>query len=429
MIDGLKVKIANTSTTLLYIVVVLLPWQARYFISEGRLNDTSWEYATLSIYIIDALILILLLTSIYTKDEKKIRKSSKLIISILAFSIYLFVILALSPFQNSSPTGALYITSALFLLISLILVSWERKKVFLAFLVAGLWSGVLGAFQFFNGDVTASTILGISAQNPFEPGVSVIESNGTRLLRAYGSLSHPNMLGGLLVISIFSSVALLSKYKDKIKRILLLSSLVFLTFFLFITFSRSAIFALILGLLVSGAFIFFKGAKFEKITLLKSLSVIFITLSIASVVFSDEVNSRFSNNRLEARSIDERVDSLVFAKEVFSDSPIFGTGFNTYTEAIAKKDTFAFPAWAYQPVHNVYLLLLTQLGVVGMLMLVLFFIYYLRDFFFHKFRGDRVYIFGMIICLGFISMFDHYLISSHFGILLSIIVFSQTKEN
>ena len=79
MIDGLKARIAKLSTILIYIVVVLLPWQARYIISEGEINGISWEYATLSVYIIDGLILLLLLAALYSKDEKKIRKSSKLI--------------------------------------------------------------------------------------------------------------------------------------------------------------------------------------------------------------------------------------------------------------------------------------------------------------------------------------------------------------
>lgn len=424
---GLRAKISNKIPLLLYGIIILLPWQARYIFSEVELHGAAWEHATISLYIVDAFILLLLLLVFYVHEGVK-RKLSKAVASLLLFFIYLVVLQTVSPFQNTAPTGVLYIVFALFLMMCFSFIIWDRKKIFLGLLAAGLWSGVIGLFHFFQGEVSANTILGIASQNPYELGVSVIDSGGVRLLRSYGSLSHPNMLGGLLVISIIASIALLSKYKDVLKRLFVLATIPVLTWSLFITFSRSAFIALIIALVISGMLIYYKGSVFERIYYLKGFIIVLVTLAVAMFTFSGEVASRFNGNRLEIKSINERVEAVPIAKKLFLKTPIFGTGFNTFTEAVATEDGFGKPAWAYQPVHNVDLLLLVELGLVGMVTLLILFIIYLKGFFSVRLTTDRVYILGMIIALSFISIFDHYLASSHFGLLLTVVVFSLAIE-
>ena len=423
MTFGIRKKVANIAPFLLYGIIALLPWQARYIFFEAEIQGSPWEYATLSIYMVDVLILLLLLITFYTREGIE-RRSSKAIVAILFFTIYILLLQALSPFESTASIGLLYFASALFLTISLILVSWDRKKILLGLVLAGVWSAILGMVHFFQGEIQGSIFLGIASQNPYELGVSVIESDGLRLLRSYGSLSHPNMFGGLLVISIISSISLLSKYKDRLKRTLLLATIPILTWSLFITFSRSAFAALIFSLLISGMLIYYKSGYVERIHFLKSLAVIMLTLALAMTIFSDEVISRFNGNRLETKSIQERVDAIPIAKELFFTNPVFGTGLNTYTEAAARADDFSKAAWAYQPVHNVDLLLLVELGVVGMIVLLILLVLYIKDFFSINLNTDRIYILGMIVALSVISIFDHYLISSHFGLLLTVVVFS-----
>ena len=71
------------------------------------------------------------------------------------------------------------------------------------------------------------------------PGIAKIDLDGTKIMRAYGTLAHPNILAGYLVTALIFTFHRIRK-KEYIAYpvfVLLLSALV-------LTFSRSAILAL-----------------------------------------------------------------------------------------------------------------------------------------------------------------------------------------
>ena len=428
MKTGLKEKIQNNLQYPLYALIVLLPWQARYIAKQGYLGGAEWEYATLSVYAVDVFFVILLLISFLFHDRVQIQKYKKGISIVLALTAYILFSLVFSPYENTHVVGLLRIFITLTVILSLFFITWRRKYIFIALSAAGIWAGAFGACQFFFGEVFGNTLLGISSQHPLTQGVSVLEVEGLRLLRAYGSLSHPNILGGLLATSILSTVALLGMYTKRVIRICILFMLALQSFFLVITFSRSAFLGLIAGLLVAGLVILYKKKIFD-LQYVSSFLTIIVVLSASAIIFSNEIQSRFSGNRLEGISVIERVESIDSVKNLFSSHYFLGTGFNTYTEALAEADESMQPAWTYQPVHNIDLLLLVELGIVGAILLTFTFVFYIRNVFKKTFTDERIFHVSILIALGVIAIFDHYLVSSHFGLLLVSVVFSLSKDD
>ncbi len=61
----------------------------------------------------------------------------------------------------------------------------------------------------------ANKYFGLAQQNPGNLGVSVLEIDGYRILRSYGSLPHPNILGGFLFVSIIVGIYLWVNFYKK----------------------------------------------------------------------------------------------------------------------------------------------------------------------------------------------------------------------
>jgi O-antigen ligase len=143
--------------------------------------------------------------------------------------------------------------------------------------------------------------------------------------------------------------------------------------------------------------------------------VIFLLINM----YGDLVKTRSSSEaRLENKSISERVLYLNDFKEVVKNNWLFGTGIGNYSLAV-KKIHPGEPIYRYQPVHNVFLLVWAETGLLG----ILSFLAFLFFCFFatakrieetgHFFTGISV-----LSALIIIMLFDHWLWSLHFGIIL-----------
>ena len=75
--------------------------------------------------------------------------------------------------------------------------------------------------------------------------------------------------------------------------------------------------------------------------------------------------------------------------------------------------------WKYQPVHNVGLLFLIELGIVGVILFwltVISFFYYCLGL-----KNIRVMYYLLFFVFVPVMLFDHYLFSSYIGILLVVV--------
>jgi len=302
---------------------------------------------------------------------------------------------------------------------------YDRLKLIWSFSAGVFIQAFLGIWQFLSQTSFASKWLGLAVHNPGELGASVVETmNGTRWLRAYGGLDHPNILGGVLAVSLLILIALIfnrfsnSGFKSLIFNERIFNGILYVFGFgfllsLFFTFSRGAWAGFLTGVL---AILIFTLLKKDKIKQMIILTVIFISVTFMFVLFnfySDLVLTRLSKDtRLEIKSNFERLEFFREAAKIIKDNWLFGTGIGNYSLALAQEKK-NYPAWDYQPVHNTFLLIWSEIGILGLLA----FLGLLGYLSWILIKKEKLISFSIVVSLIVMMMADHWFWSLHFGIL------------
>ena len=328
---------------LIVVFILLIPWQSRFIYKDIMLDGQIWQYGRLSIY---ASMIVLLLASLvlgwHHREQWHLSKKKR-------WYFLVFYVLVLAASQPIAILSFYYLFLILGTILFIFLTQYiAPKKILWAFLLSGLLQSILAITQSMEQKIIGNKWLGISTQFIQDKGVSVLESGSMRILRAYGSLPHPNILGGFLVLSILAGLYLwYSVYLQgekvnwqfkKIKKYLasicvIIFSLVLMSFALLATFSRSALLALGVA-----CFFMLLVSIVKKDNLIIYLIIKYIILlSIVAVVFNIYYpglwTSRFDlHNRLEAKSIQDRQITYRQFDWGNPQAMIFGQGLglNTY---------------------------------------------------------------------------------------------------
>ncbi len=405
----------------LCLVIFFLPWQTRLILREGELNNGFWEYGTYSLYFLDFLMIIVIILGLDYFDKFKLKgfslKKNYLFIFGLAFILWSALSLLWSINRQLSLYYflRLFLAISFFLVISLIKVDW--RKISFAFIFAGLIQSLLAFWQFFSQKFFSSKILGIAFQTAGRLGSSVIELANTRWLRAYGSFPHPNILAAFLLTVIFFDFYLIIKEKSKIAFYLL----PLFIFALLITFSRASILVLIFILLlwICLSFIFKELTDLRKIAIF-SLIIIFIFSSLLAPFLIVRLKGQ---ERVELISLKERINQFYLAKNLIKKFFFLGSGLGTFTFAFYLFQP-NFPNWYYQPVHNIYLLIWQELGIIGFFLFFLFLVIAFVYAFKNKLKKEGVFIFSLFLSLLIIGLFDHFLWTINCTLVLWWLIFA-----
>ena len=241
--------------------------------------------------------------------------------------------------------------------------------------------------------------------------IATIDLFGHKLLRAYGLFPHPNILAALLLLSL---VMLIIFKNDLVPRETKFNSItsVFhvkqwgvlcLVVALILTFSKTA---LILG----GLFYFMSVSRETLIKLsIKKFHVkhLFFLCFILIFIFSVSQKS-FSEREF---SLLEYVQSNTIA--------IFGNGIGTsYLQQALILQSTKNP-WILQPVHNGYLIILSEIGVLGLCVYTYLFLQLLLSssntvFHVKQWTGGHF----LVFCIVVLALGDHYFFTIPQGVFL-----------
>ncbi|MEA3398400.1 MAG: hypothetical protein U9R06_01510, partial [Patescibacteria group bacterium] len=121
-------------------------------------------------------------------------------------------------------------------------------------------------------------------------------------------------------------------------------------------------------------------------------------------------------------------ESFAGARDVIADNWALGAGIGNYAKYNANmansnyandKDNF-LPAWEYQPVHNVFLLVWSEIGIFGLAFFIglfLFGAYYALRRRTETKDKTEIYKFGLLMAMVVMFMVDHWWWSLHFGVI------------
>ncbi len=204
--------------------------------------------------------------------------------------------------------------------------------------------------------------------DPAQSGVSVIQSGGIRYLRAYGITSHPNLLGAGLVMGLLTASWLW--LKPEMRRTAAWVTALML-WALLLTFSRASMGGLIVGGVVIGV-LWWCSKNWRWDAALGALVLAVLVGAVFYMLYRPLVDVRLGRGEegaasVEGISVEARKVYIEQARTVIDDYPIRGVGIANFPWVSAQMihDDPRNLDMKGDYVHRVYLVILTELGIVG----------------------------------------------------------------
>lgn len=303
--------------------------------------------------------------------------------------------------------------------------------------ISGLFQSVIAILQFAGQKSLGFHILGESVLNLKLKGVAAFFVEGQKYMRSYGTTPHPNVLAGWLLLSFFAFY-LWFFWTDRSKNIrdtfwlLVPYSIMLIAFFL--TFSRVIIGLYFLCIIILTVGFWYKR-KFSNLSVnLKGPIVLMISTTVAvtlifSVILWPLVRSRLQIS-MQDSAVTERLQYNELAGAEIKRKPILGVGIGQFVSSL-KITQKTFPSYFFQPVHNIYLLILAEVGVIGFLLFVLFissilYAIYVKS----RFRKpEQIAIFSVLFLFLAIGLFDHFLWTLQQGSLMFWMLLGFSARN
>lgn len=343
---------------LFFLFVISLPFQTRYIFSESK-----HQFAQLGIYGFDILWTILVIAFIfwwYTQHEQRIYWPLFWILS----TLIMFV--GASAYWTDHYNVALYywlhLIQAVVVFGIVLSKAIQTKYVLLGFVVNGIIQSVFSIWQGTTQYIAANKWLGIAMQSPETSGVSVIATATGRWLRAYGTLPHPNIAGGILVVAILAAIILWATQKQTLIRYVASIGATISGFALVLTFSRGAVLILVASIIVLLA---------QRLGSLRISIATMLAMTVAAGIYGFIVQNRVSiqSSYTEQYSIDERRSQFSEAWNLFTTIWPYGTGIGTYT---LQENELGETQPNSQPVHFLPLLIAVESGILVTLLIYTF---------------------------------------------------------
>jgi len=382
---------------LFFLLLLILPFQLgkHFFPSFSYLQGVRVDYLSPTIYLIDVLVFLLSISNL---------KGLILFFRKKIF-FHIFLLLLINIFFSQSKYLSLYGLLRImefFILIFLgkkVIKYLSPKVIVLSFLSSGLIELFLCLLQFYN----KSSIQGLFyfiGERLFTlntPGIAKATIKGIEFLRPYGSFSHPNSMAGFYLLIYFFVLT----YK-KINRFIFLKyfSLSIFTLIVFISFSKVAIVT----------FLIVNTTYWVLNTKIKCLPC-----KIARILIPMIISLVFLQAMTDPLTIQKRIELLKNSWAIIFNHPFFGTGVNGYLLAQSQIKS-NFYLFFNQPVHNIYLLLISEFGLVSSSLIL-----YLNRKLLNGFKKNSPLILSAVMITG---LFDHYWITLVQNFYLIAVVFS-----
>lgn len=259
--------------------------------------------------------------------------------------------------------------------------------------LSAVFFSILGTIQFLLGETVGLEILGERTFSVSTPGIALVSIYGSDYLRAYSTFGHPNAAAGyygvLLVWSLFTDNFLRPVSKRIGFFVLLLGFLM--------TFSRGAFLSVAVSMLV---LFLLKG---------RARSWIVYLTALASILFVNISEKISWIHIFSAKEIEERLSLAKVSLEMSGSNFLTGVGVNNFIPAIPFFNETAKNIWLLQPVHNIFLLILSEGGILLTVITL---------FLFSKFVSGKGVLGVLFLFVIFTGFFDHYWVTLQQNLLL-----------
>lgn len=289
------------------------------------------------------------------------------------------------------------------------------RSVVFVLLFASVLQSILAMGQFFHQGSLGGLLYWIGERtfNTQTPGIARANIQGVLILRPYGTLPHPNVLAGVLLVSSMYSASLFSsKYKWVVGAAFILCSVA-----LFLTLSRLAILLWFGFALFYGVKLLWNKKGFDQWMIILGGIVIF------SVFFILPAWSRITSFSLSEESVVVREQLALSSIQMIRDYPFFGVGLGNVLINLPTYNPPHSSVFLLQPVHSIYLYWFAETGLFGLFFGLIFLINtFLRGVSYMKKNRVRQSIFFALCAVLILGCFDHYFLTLQQGALLFALV-------
>lgn len=277
-----------------------------------------------------------------------------------------------------------------------------------------LHHGSLGGVLYFFGERTFTAAT---------PGIANASIAGELVLRPYGTFPHPNVLAGYLLISMFFLFFFL--YKNKYKGFAAFS--LFLgSSALLLTLSRIAIILWILFIAGVVVWQIKKSLQQKKKETAYLLGASLLILTAGWFLFAPTLIPRFAETTFTEEAAVQRAELIKASTEIIWAHPYFGVGLGNFLPVLSTLRSPLSLGLYLQPVHNIFLLIAAETGLIGLAFVCWFLVKTYRRLF-SRMRFENSFRESLGLCIALTSMlilgmFDHYFLTLQQGQLLLALV-------
>jgi len=374
---------------IVFSLLFLLPTQLAYHFwpQFAYVHGLRIDYLSPAIYLTDVLILLLIPYLIKRLRFNKVKlNGSVLVILIPAILVALLNIVFA---QLHMVTLLKWLSICKFTLLGLYFYLADlpklRKTIIFALSLSLVAFVSIGLIQFVLQRTIGGPLyyLGERSFTSQTPGIALMSLFGKSLMRAYSTFSHPNSFAGFVVVALFILLSLIRQKVNTLPKSIFVAFISVLAS-IFLTFSLNAIICTFFVVVL-----WFVLNNFPKFV--RKVKVLLPTLLISFSFFFGAISLMLPQNILLRQTYKERVVLAGQAVEVFVKRPALGVGLNNFFTATKN----------VQPPHNIYLIVLAETGLFGVLIVFLL----LSKLFNRKLNNYLLLALVFVLLTG---LFDHY---------------------
>ncbi len=427
---------------LFYLLIFSIPFQTRKILWQQNWYFNEWQGAY--IYATDILLGVLLLFWLFTVIRGGQISNFKFLISkqnlksqIQKPDFYLIIFLIISAVSVKNIIGVFSFIKLIefaafyFYLKNYAVYKFGFTSVLWVLISGGLFQSVIAVWQFLGQSDVGLRILGESLLSRDMTGIaSFFNQHGEKVIRAYGTTPHPNVLAAYLFLSIFC-VYFIWFYKKVRYEYLLWAGYALLFFAFLFTFARVAVFLVGMNFIIRGLLLTFRyGGRPWRGKALKVVWVTGLIILVFAVLYWPEAASR-----LTISGQDEAVQLRMFYNsESLKSLNWLGVGTGNFVNWLMAEDP-NLPRHLYQPVHNIYLLIFSETGILGISAFVAFLVFLIRDFILRT-KMERFHHYSVMLIFSsflFMGLFDHFLWTIQqgrfvFWLVLSVLAIEENDD-
>jgi len=355
-----KVTLQRLTRLLTPILFLIFFWQTRIAIFE---KYALYDYSIWFLYATDIVIVFLILGTAFLFTRKQLT-DYKYIFLIGLFLIAVSIISASNVLSASAQLYRLFriilgLGFVLWLVLFLRNTKYPVSRIIIILTIGFLPLGLIGFSEIMLGKSLGLKLIGEWDFSLAMPGIATLRINDFLLLRPYATFPHPNVFG-----AIAGMLALYWILREQVQTVFVRWIQVFMVGALIISFSRTSWIGFGVVLLI------YKGRSI--ITFFKSSTdgVKFILGGLLITVLILMTSRVFQLGSDDVLSVTRRIDLNKIAILMWQDFPILGIGLNQFIYQLGNYWENMNATRFYQPAHNIYLLVLAELGAVGFVVIM-----------------------------------------------------------